>query len=145
MTIFSSKAAGGFYDDSIHSVHQIPGDAVEITRERHIELLEGQSMGLLISSDEDGYPILIDPPAQPPEIIAAGERAWRDAELTSTEWLVTRHRDEKELNLVLTLTAEQFSELLVYRQALRDWPQKSTFPDTTLRPVTPSWIADQGK
>lgn len=77
------------------------------------------------------------------EHIAAVERVWRDEQVNATEWLVTRHRDEQDMQLATTLTAEQFAELLVYRQALRDWPQSETFPDTALRPVAPSWIAEQ--
>lgn len=71
------------------------------------------------------------------------ERLWRDAELTTTEWLVSRHRDEQDMQLATTLTADQFADLLVYRQALRDWPQTEAFPDSAQRPVAPAWIAEQ--
>lgn len=73
----------------------------------------------------------------------SAERAWRDQQLTSSEWLVTRHRDEQDMQLATTLTAEQFAELLVYRQALRDWPQTEAFPDSAQRPLAPAWIAEQ--
>jgi hypothetical protein len=56
MQIFYSAASGGFYLSAIHS--QIPDDAVEITAERHVELLDGQSQGLLIAPGPDGYPVL---------------------------------------------------------------------------------------
>ncbi|WP_225970881.1 phage tail assembly chaperone [Pseudomonas fluorescens] len=71
------------------------------------------------------------------------ERVWRNSELQATEWLVTRHRDEQDLNRAPSLTAEQFSELLTYRQTLRDWPQTGEFPGAEFRPVAPSWIAEQ--
>ncbi len=58
-------------------------------------------------------------------------------------WLRERHRDQVEISEQTTLTAEQFAELLVYMQALRDWPQTSEFPDSLYRPVPPSWIAHQ--
>ena len=74
---------------------------------------------------------------------AAIERAWRDAQVSASEWLVTRHRDEQDLAQNTTLTAEQFAELLGYRQALRDWPQSEHFPDSQYRPVAPPWIAEQ--
>lgn len=73
------------------------------------------------------------------------ERVWRNFELQGTEWLVTRHRDEQDLERPPTLTPEQFSELLTYRQALRDWPQAGTFPSVEFRPVAPSWIAEQAQ
>ena len=63
--------------------------------------------------------------------------------MNATEWLITRHRDEQDMQVLTTLTAEQFAELLVYRQALRDLPQSEVFPDTAQRPVAPPWIAEQ--
>ncbi|KIR18960.1 hypothetical protein PFLU4_05390 [Pseudomonas fluorescens] len=74
---------------------------------------------------------------------ADAERMWRNTELQSTEWLVTRHRDEQDLAQETTLTTEQFAELLGYRLALRDWPQSEHFPDSQYRPVAPPWIAEQ--
>lgn len=71
------------------------------------------------------------------------ERAWRDAELASVMWLRERHRDQVEISAQAALSAEQFAALLVYMQALRDWPQSPDFPDSTHRPVAPAWIADQ--
>lgn len=60
-----SKNTNGFYLPEIHG-DAIPSDAVEITNERHTELLDGQSAGKIITADENGYPILVDPPpAQP--------------------------------------------------------------------------------
>lgn len=74
------------------------------------------------------------------EALQASERAWRDAELTSLVWLRDRHRDQLEIGLTTTLTAEQFSELLVFMQALRDWPQSEAFPDKSARPVAPAFL-----
>lgn len=87
----------------------------------------------------------IEPPdtPMPPEQLAAIEREWRDAEVSSTEWLVTRHRDEQDLQRDTTLTADQFAELLTYRQALRDWPVSEQFPAIEYRPEQPSWLPDQ--
>lgn len=73
---------------------------------------------------------------------ADGERAWRDSELASLIWLRDRHRDQQEIGGDTTLSADQFAELLVYMQALRDWPQSPDFPDSDKRPVGPSWIRE---
>ncbi|UVJ45547.1 phage tail assembly chaperone [Pseudomonas sp. LS1212] len=112
----------------------------------------GDSLGEPIPADlpvgfgwrfEDGEFI---PAADQPiskEALASAERAWRDGRVDATEWLVTRHRDEQDLQRETTLTPEQFTELLTYRQALRDWPQTETFPDAQNRPVEPPWIAEQ--
>lgn len=74
---------------------------------------------------------------------ATAERTWRDSEITTNEWLVSRHRGELELQRETTLTAEQYTELLEYLQALRDWPATEAFPNSTQRPTAPPWIAEQ--
>ena len=66
-----SKSSGGFYTREIHG-ENIPEDAVEISAEQHASLLEGQSQGKIISADENGHPILIDPPPLTTEQIVAG-------------------------------------------------------------------------
>lgn len=65
--MFYSESTGGFYATEIHG-NNIPTDAVEIASEQHAALLEGQSEGKLITADENGFPVLIDPPPAPPYI-----------------------------------------------------------------------------
>lgn len=65
--MFYSRQTGGFYDTEIHG-ENIPADAVEITREQHAALLQGQSEGKQITADENGFPVLIDPPPAPPYV-----------------------------------------------------------------------------
>ncbi len=74
------------------------------------------------------------------EAKAVSERAWRDAQVQSVEWLRNRHRDEVEQGIETTLSTEQYEELLAYIQALRDWPTAAGFPDTVNRPVVPAWV-----
>lgn len=71
------------------------------------------------------------------------ERAWRDDELLSVTWLRDRHRDQIENEVATTLSDGYFKQLLVYIQTLRDWPQSPNFPKAELRPVAPSWLAEQ--
>lgn len=47
----------GFYDSNIN---EIPANSVEISDEYHAELLESQSKGFVIQSDEKGYPIAVE-------------------------------------------------------------------------------------
>ena len=68
--MFYSKTTSGFYTREIHG-DNIPADAVEITEAEHTALLEGQSMGKVIVADENGRPILQDPPPPTPEQIVA--------------------------------------------------------------------------
>lgn len=77
----------------------------------------------------------------PQALPADSERQWRDAELAALIWLRDRHRDQLEIGVPTTLTAEQFTELLVFMQALRDWPQSQAFPDAEQRPVAPAFLS----
>lgn len=58
--MFYSKSTGGFYDAAIHG-NAMPSDAVEITAEQHVSLLEAQSAGKAIRAGEDGMPVAVDP------------------------------------------------------------------------------------
>lgn len=68
--MFYSPTTGGFYAGDIHG-DNIPADAVEITEAEHAALIGGQSQGKRIVADENGYPILQDPPPPTPEQIMA--------------------------------------------------------------------------
>lgn len=94
--------------------------------------------------------LMIDDSLMPPSLPVVSQveqqadgRAWRDNAIESVKWLRERQRDELDLALEPTLSTEQFKELLLYMQALRDWPQSPDFPDIELRPIAPSWIAEQ--
>ena len=84
-------------------------------------------------------------PVVPAVDLEGFERVWRDAELSSVMWLRERHRDQLEIAVDTTIPAEQFMELLVYMQALRDWPQSPDFPVIEQRPAAPPWIAGQAQ
>lgn len=75
--MFYSKFTGGFYNLEIHG-ENIPADAVEITKEQHTFLLEGQSHGKIIGSDEAGFPVLLDPAPATAEQIWPLIKAERD-------------------------------------------------------------------
>lgn len=124
MTKFYSKTTGGFYTREIHG-DNIPADAVEITPEQHAALMAGQAEGKQITADENGHPILVDPPAPTPEQLAATARAKRDRLIESVRWRIERYNDELALGIEPT---EQLEPLLQYTQALRDIPQQAGFP-----------------
>ncbi|PLP87602.1 phage tail protein [Pseudomonas sp. FFUP_PS_473] len=135
-----SQLTGSTYISGFHS--DIPEDAKPITEENYLEVIANPKAGKVRSHDANGLPILIDPPPATGDELAAAERKWRDGQVSDTEWLVTRHRDEQDMQLSTTLTPEQFSELLAYRQGLRDWPQSELFPGIEHRPQPPTWLAD---
>jgi len=139
--MFSSQQTRGFYDPAIHSA--MPPDAVEISAKYHAELMAGQSDGMLIEWGSDGLPVLIEPQLPSHDELAAVERMWRDAQLTMTDPLVSRHRDEIEAGGSTSITTEQYAELQTYRRLLRDWPQGSQFPLVEHRPIAPPSLAEQ--
>lgn len=76
--MFYSATTGGFYDPEIHG-EAIPTDAVEITPEEHVALLDAQSKGKIIQSDIDGNPVAVDPPKQTAAQVWDRIKAKRDA------------------------------------------------------------------
>ncbi|WP_124303536.1 phage tail assembly chaperone [Pseudomonas chlororaphis] len=139
--MFTSKTTRGFYHAAIHA--SMPADVVEISTKRHAELLAGQSEGKVIAWGDDGYPVLVDPPPLSPEALAEVERAWRDAQLSESDGVVSRHRDEVEADDTTTLTSGQYTELQAYRRALRSWPESGEFPLIDHRPIAPGWLAEE--
>lgn len=72
-----------------------------------------------------------------PAIVA---RAWRNQELAASQWLVDRDRDEHAAGNPMTLSTDQYHELLDYRQDLRDWPSIANFPKDFSKPLAPVWL-----
>lgn len=140
MAIFYHALTRSFFNTVIHSIKNIPVDAVEISQDLHCSLLAGEAGGKLIQLDETGQPVLVDQEEEP-DATSAVERAWRSAEINRISWLRDRHRDEIETGTETTIDAEQYAQLHQYIQALRDWPDAAAFPDTTQRPATPTWLA----
>lgn len=54
--LYYSKSTGGFYTTKLHG-SVMPPDVVEITSSEHLKLLDEQSKGYAISTDENGQPI----------------------------------------------------------------------------------------
>lgn len=140
MKRFYSESTQTSYLLGIHLV--MPPDVVEISEALYLSVIGNPPAGKIRAHDEKGLPYLIDAPSLALDPYAQ-EREWRDAELSSVMWLRERHRDQVEISDQTTLTSEQFAELLVYMQALRDWPQSPDFPQIKQRPIAPDWIETQ--
>jgi len=93
MPKFFSQTTAGFYAEEIHGARtiegvlnpgcKIPADAVEITDERHAELLAEQSGGKVIIHDAAGLPFAVDPPPPTKEQRKAGIQRQLEADLAS--------------------------------------------------------------
>ena len=79
---FYSASTSGFYNTDVNPT--MPTDVVEITEEYYQSLLQGQSEGLQIVADAQGYPVLITPVPPPPT--AAQNKATASKLLSNTDW-----------------------------------------------------------
>ncbi|SLK09531.1 tail fiber assembly protein [Novosphingobium mathurense] len=127
MALFFSASVGGFFDDGVHSV--IPGDAREITRARHAELMDSASAGMLITANENGDPVALEPPLPDDAELRRRLRAERDRLLAASDF--TQLPDSP-------LTDELRANWAAYRQALRDLPETVTDPAAVEWPVAPA-------
>lgn len=139
MTVFYSPKTGYFYDDQVCTF--VPDDAREYAAEDRDALLAQANNGKRLVCGPDNWPMVIDAPAQTQEQLAEAERYWRSVQLTATDAVVTRHRDELEDGTKTTLTSEQYAELQTYRRALRNWPEAGEFPLSEHRPPAPGWLS----
>lgn len=67
------------------------------------------------------------------EAAHAAERAWRNAQIAATDFLVMPD---------YPISDARRAELYAYRQSLRDWPVAGQFPDGEHRPQPPDWITE---
>lgn len=118
--MFYSKSTNGFYDPVVNI--NIPDDAVELSDQTYKELMEGQSQGMLITSDDLGNPILVERPGPTNEQMKAVCASTAKLKLSDTDW--------SQANDVVPLLAN-VDEFKSYRAIIRD---------LALNPVpNPSW------
>lgn len=141
--VLFSASTCGVYVPGINT-SDIPGDVIEIPRAYWVSLLQQLAVTpkMIGVRPDNGYPVLIDTPPLAPEEAETAERRWRNAQMSATDAMVARDRDELEDGGGTTLTTDQYTELQAYRRALRDWPQNSFFPFTERRPATPRWLTE---
>ena len=64
----------GFFDDSYGGF--VPESAVEISQDKYIELINGQSQGKQIIADKTGNPVLIDPQPSAAHVLNLNTLTW---------------------------------------------------------------------
>lgn len=148
MKFYFSPSVTAFYRSDISGELgsdecSMPDDVLEVSSELFERLSRVREEGGRVVPDEDGIPIAAPALLPTSEELAEKARRWRDGVISASEWIVARHRDEVDMGQETQITPEQFSELLRYRQALRDWPTVDGFPNVDLRPNPPGWLADQ--
>ncbi|WP_413794239.1 MULTISPECIES: phage tail assembly chaperone [unclassified Pseudomonas] len=132
-------------EDGRFAFELIDNGGIEISDEDHAALFEPRQGRKIIGRGPDGFPQLQDPSLPTLAELSLVERAWRNRQLSLTDGMVTRHRDELEDGTETTLSVEQYAELQAYRRILRNWPEAGEFPLKEHRPLAPSWLAEQSQ
>ncbi len=128
MTIYFSPSKCGFYDTEIHG-NQIPLDKVEVPKQIHLQLIEGQSSLKKIVAGENGFPELVDIVFSN-EQLAISAREKRNQLLAESDW--TQFQD-----VLSYMPDDKKQEWKLYRQALRDIPSQKNFPIDIVFPEVP--------
>lgn len=113
---FYSALTGGFYLSSIHEV--IPEDKVQIAQKEYTALLSGQEKGKVIQADENGKPVLVDPPELTPEQLALQAEAKRSDLMADATIAINPLQDAVDLDEATTDEIEQLKIWKSYRVAL---------------------------
>lgn len=73
----------------------------------------------------------------PPGPTADQIRARRDGLIGACDWIVQRHRDQVDAGIDQTLSDAEYKLWTIYRQDLRDLPNRSGFPGSVAWPSPP--------
>lgn len=141
---YFSPSRVAFYPRDLRSVYEAaddgwPADCAPVKRETYKNLMLELAQGKHLYADGNGLPGAKLPDPLTASEQAAVERTWRDRQIEATDALVLRHRDELEMGPT-TLASEQYKELQLYRNQLREWPEDELFPSFQGRPVQPQWL-----
>lgn len=121
---FYSQETGTTY---IQGIHEIPADAVLISKERYLSVIANPAPGKIRSHDADGLPILIDPPPALPatreEVEAQRLRAYADPITGSDRYFAEAQRETllgnaEAADAAKALGMARFAEI----QAEYPWP-----------------------
>lgn len=124
MTIYYSPSAKGFYDTDMN-YPSLPSDIIEITKEKHKELLEGANLHHKTIEVSGNELILVD-------------------QIIVTTWEIIRNKRDR------LLTSSDYTQMpdwpgdkaawATYRQLLRDIPQTYSSPEEVVWPTAPGEI-----
>lgn len=137
MQYYYSVKEKGFFNSFINMV--IPEDAVEITEELYQQLLDGQTAGKIITTDQNGQPILTDPPPLTGEQIKQQTLTQRDSLLAMASEKIAPLQDAVDLDMATDEEVASLKEWKKYRVQLNRVEQQSGFPNQIEWPEMPSY------
>ncbi len=97
----------------------LPEDTHE-TPARYMTELGALPDGALLEQPENPAPTAAE--------LAVLVRTERDRRITACDWVITRSLEQASLNGANSLTEEEYTAWVAYRQALRDLPSQEGFP-----------------
>lgn len=122
MTLYYSPITKGFYDTEIVDYPALPDDLIEITKEQHLQFVDGINM--------QGKEL----------VLVEGQLTLQDLVKIPTWWEIRLKRNR----LMAMSDYTQMSDYpgdkeswATYRQALRDIPQTYTNPEDVVWPTAP--------
>lgn len=133
--MFYSAKTGWFY---VLGDENIPDDAVEITAEYHQLLIEGESSGKIITSDENGRPVLADPPPLSAEELAAQATTRRDQLLGEAALRIAPLQDAVDIDEATAAEVALLKQWKQYRVALNRIQDQTGYPSEITWPTAPA-------
>ena len=135
---FYSAKSNGFYLYSLMNDYQEAGnwpvDAVEISERWYTYLLDGQSTGKIICSNEYGSPVLSDPPPPTPEQVIANAEAQKSDLMRIASDAIIPLQDAIDLGIETEQERQLWLKWKGYRVAINridpsqapniDWPEE---------------------
>ena len=120
----------------------MPDDSIEITTDERTALLQAESSGkvLHIEFDKRGVTVPCEVQEKPEHEKYADLIDDRNKALSKTDWIINRHRDQKDLNKETTITEDEFLKVLQWQDDLRNLPQRYKTSDEWVWPTTPASI-----
>lgn len=132
MNYYFSESELGFYCDEVNE--SMPVDAVEISEDVYLSLLEGQSKGKFISADSAGTSVLTDPPEPTQVELVAQAEDKRTTLMEEANASITPLQDAADLDIATDEEMESLRAWKRYRVLLNrvdtskvpdiEWPDK---------------------
>lgn len=131
-----SSSTGGFYDKAVHG-DSIPTDAVEISQEKYEALFQGQRDGMVIVSDDNGYPMLSSPPTEDPAAVA---KIALDNKVQTATQQIAIIKPAVDGGYAKPEHAQLLADWQRYRYELTLVPEKDGWPESPLWPTEPEKV-----
>ncbi|EPT8872297.1 tail fiber assembly protein [Cronobacter dublinensis] len=143
MKVFFSATTNGFYPEQMRADYEQqqcwPDDAREVSVSWYQYLLEAQTGGKVITSNEYGQPVLSDPPPPDKETLAALAASQKAALMRAAGDAIAPLQDAVNLGIATDEEKMRLTEWLQYR-VLLNRIDTSAAPDITW-PETPGDVA----